>query len=73
MTQVLKSQNFLEGFSCLQTFGDDLVLCGVEENVLVIDSDLNKKQSLHVDLGVIDCKTREDCNPLHFTPLRRSA
>jgi hypothetical protein len=64
MTQVLKSQNFLEGFSCIQTFGDDLVLCGVGEKAIVIDAELNPKFNLNVDLGVIDCKTREDCKVL---------
>ena len=62
MTQVLKSQNFLEGFSCIQTFGEDLVLCGVEEQVRIIDQDLNVKHTLKVQMGVIDCQSREDCN-----------
>lgn len=61
MTQVLKTQNFLEGFSCIQTFGEDLVLCGVEEQVRIIDQDLNVKHSLKVEMGVVDCKSKEDC------------
>ena len=63
MTQVLRSETFLEGFSCIQTFGDDLVLCGVEENVHIIDSDLNIKHSFQVNMGVIDCQSRENCKP----------
>ena len=66
MTQVLRSETFLEGFSCIQTFGDNLVLCGVEENVHIVDSELNILNSLQVNMGVIDCKSREDCNPKQY-------
>ena len=66
MTQVLKSQTFLEGFSHIQNFSENLVLCGVEEQVHIIDSDLNIRHTLKVDMGVIDCQSREDCKP--FSP-----
>jgi hypothetical protein len=62
MSQVVKSQQVVEGVSKLDVYGNQLVVCGVEERVILLNSNLEIENSLEVELGVIDCRSKNQSN-----------
>ena len=51
----------VEGVSKLDVYGNNLVVCGVDEKVVLLDSNLEVQYNLDIELGAIDCKSKNEC------------